>query len=827
VSFRPKVQEMRAIPDSPVSNIAFSVIEDLTDGVLTHDATGRVVQWNDAALRILGAGAGTLAAADSSNPLWQAVHADGSPWPLETQPAQLALHAGRPVRDETMGIHRPDGAFTWVRVNAYPVLDDFGAVEGATTIFNDITDILGRATSQVAAQRRFITAFDRTTVGNLIVSAEGEFLAANPALAMLFGRTVAELLAIDRFGLAEQGISMHLFNALTSPQRDGTNAASFEYRRPDGEVRYGLTQICAIEWPGSDQCSMVQIVDITELAQSRIELERSVDLFQATFESSPIGLMIIGLDGVVRRVNTAMGRLLGLPAEQVAGLTFDDIIHPEEISRVKQFVAKATSRSAVAVDFRVVRPDGEIRWLRTQVTQIDTDEGPALLGQAVDHTAERRRDILNQSIDPLTGLLTRERLVATLEDHAFSHAVSTEHPIAVLVADIVDFKGVNDRLGPEGADQVLRRVGATIRASVPADADVARIGPDVFAVAALGIDAAAVANAAALIDRRLSEVDPNNPTVGGPITMRIGAIVVTRLDSSPDDILQQAEAASRSVESQPTDETSDAPTASKGRRTPIVLSSDGTDASQSWSEAVERALEDRNFLALAEPLVALSACRPLRRFELLVRLELPDSRLLTLPQFDRLAKRMGYGPVIDRWMIDHALELLAQDHDLEIEVNIAPSSLSDPGFLGELAGRLETLGGTSERLILAFTERNALDDLTQAMRFSDEARALGVRIALDEYIAAQGGGAYLESLGVSRVKLSGRLIRVAAKGTSERQMIAELARTAHEYGVEVAAPFVSDPHMLEELRDLGVDLAQGRLIGPPVPSSQLLVADPS
>ena len=149
---------------------------------------------------------------------------------------------------------------------------------------------------------------------------------------------------------------------------------------------------------------------------------------------------------------------------------------------MKQFVARATSRSAVAVDHRIVRPDGEIRWWRAHVTRIDTDEGPALLGQAVDHTADRRRDVLNQSIDPLTGLLTRDRLVSMLEDHVFSHAVSDDHPIAVLVADIVDFKGVNERFGPKVADQMLRRVGATIRASLPADADVDAIGPDVFAV---------------------------------------------------------------------------------------------------------------------------------------------------------------------------------------------------------------------------------------------------------------------------------------------------------------------------------------------------------
>ena len=812
---------MRAIPDFPTSNVARSVLPVLTDGVLTHDLAGHIVEWNDAAPRLLRTADDALTTSGPSNPLCHAVHADGSPWPIETQPAQLALYQGRQVRDETMGIRRPDGTFTWLRVNAYPIHDADGALEGATTIFNDITDMFERAASQQATQSRFVTTFERSPVASLVVGTQGKLLAANAAFAMLVGRSVAELVTIDRFALAELGISMHLFNALSSPERNGTNAASFAYQRPDGEIRYGLTQICAIDWPGSDQSSMVQVVDITELAQSRLELERSVNLFQATFDSSPIGLMIFGLDGVVKRANSAMARLLSRPAAQIAGLSVDDFIHPEEQLRVRQFVARATSRSAVAVDHRIVRPDGEIRWWRAHVTRIDTDEGPALLGQAVDHTADRRRHALTQSIDPLTGLLTRERLIARLEDHVFSHVVSDERPIAVLVADIVDFKGVNERLGPEGADQVLRRVGATIRASLPADADVARIGPDVFAVAVYGIDTAAVSNAAALIERRLREVDPGDMMGDISISVRVGAVVVTHLDSSPDDLLQRAEGASRSEDGRAAGERG----TGAGRWTPVVLSSDRTPESKSWAEALQEALENRQFVALAQPLMSLGASKPLRRFELLVRLAMPDGQLLAVPRFDQLAQRMGFGPVVDHWMIDRALELLAAAPDLELEVNIAPSSLSDLGFVAELAMRIEELGGVSNRLLLALTERSVLDDVTQALRFSDEARALNLRIVLDEFMAAQDGGSYLESLGISRVKLSGRLIRAAVNGTSERQMIAELAKTAHENGVEVAAPFVTEPHMIDELRSLGVDFAQGYLIGSPVPVADLLVSD--
>ena len=327
----------------------------------------------------------------------------------------------------------------------------------------------------------------------------------------------------------------------------------------------------------------------------------------------------------------------------------------------------------------------------------------------------------------------------------FSHVVSNERPIAVLVADIVDFKGVNERLSPEVADQVLRRVGATIRASLPFDADVARIGPDVFAVAAFGIDAATVANAAALIDRRLAEVDPSDMMGDIPISVRIGAVVVTRLDSSPDDLLQRAEGASRSEDGRPLGGRG----AGTGRWTPVVLTSDGATESKSWSEELEEALEGRQFVAFAQPLMSLRDAQPLRRFELLVRLVMPDGQLVALPRFDQLAQRMGYGPVVDHWMIERALELLTAAPDLELEVNIAPSSLSDIGFVTELAMRIEELGRASKRLLLALTEQSVLDDVTQALRFGDEARALGMRIVLDEYMAAQDGGSYLESLGIS------------------------------------------------------------------------------
>ena len=495
---------------------------------------------------------------------------------------------------------------------------------------------------QQASHRRFLTTFEHSPVGSLIVGPDGTLLAANLAVRDAHRATESPR-SWRSTGSRSPNWASRCTCSSPSRRRSATvpNAASFEYRRPDGEVRYGLTQICAIEWPGSDQCSMVQVVDMTELAQSRIELQRSVNLFQATFDSSPIGLMIFGLDGVVRNANPAMGRLLSRPAAQIAGLSVDDFIHPEEQLRVKQFVARATSRSAVAVDHRIVRPDGEIRSWHAHVTRIDTDEGPALLGQAVDHTADRRTRRPQPVDRPADGsarpatawsrcsriMCSGTRCPRTIRSRCSSPTSSTS-------------RASTSGSGPKVADQVLPPPSAPRSAPrSPPTPTSRRIGPDVFAVAAFGIDAATIANAAALIDRRLAEGDPNDLMGDSPISVRIGAVVVTRLDSSPSDLLQRAEGASRSDEANATGEL-----AGSRRRAPVVLSSDGTEESKIWSEALEEALEARHFVALAQPLMSLGASKPLRRFELLVRLEMPGGQLLALPRFDQLAQRMGYGP---------------------------------------------------------------------------------------------------------------------------------------------------------------------------------------
>ena len=117
------------------------VLETISEGVAILDAHGRIVEWNTAAEQVLGLSPDQISGRTSLDPLWGAVHPDGTAWPGETHPTVQALTTGKPVRDAVMGIVRGTGSLVWLRVNSTPFVEPDGSVTGALTSFADITEV--------------------------------------------------------------------------------------------------------------------------------------------------------------------------------------------------------------------------------------------------------------------------------------------------------------------------------------------------------------------------------------------------------------------------------------------------------------------------------------------------------------------------------------------------------------------------------------------------------------------------------------------------------------------------------------------------------------
>ncbi len=312
-----------------------AVLEASNDAVVLQDEEGRIVRWNDRALQTFGLTAEEIAGRNWVDPRWGSIRLDGSDLPGDLHPAMLALQSGEAVDGFDMGVHRPNGERRWLRVNSRPLRDGDGVVIGVLSDFCDHTDDVVSATSSDTDAERFRTAFERSPVALLVVDDKGRFLDANRALCELFGISLAAITGLDWITLSERGMSDQLSRLLLPPFVRETEPDVLEYHHADGRIRHGLTQVCAIRWPGADAAAMVQIVDVTDRVESTRQAELLADQLALVFENSPVGTGLVSSDGVWLRANPAVGRLLGEPVAAIIGAQVVDYIHPDDIDLVR------------------------------------------------------------------------------------------------------------------------------------------------------------------------------------------------------------------------------------------------------------------------------------------------------------------------------------------------------------------------------------------------------------------------------------------------------------------------------------------------------------
>ena len=527
------------------------------------------------------------------------------------------------------------------------------------------------------------------------------------------------------------------------------------------------------------------------------------------FRRSPIAMVVFSASGVIEHINDAMARVVGVSADLLVGRTADSVVHPDDVDMIGRFAQFDSDREPVELDHRVIRSDGEVSWLRSSVVALQHGDTHSFFVQSIDHTTSRRRDIELRSIDIVTGLLSRDGLMAKLEELVATRDRQSFAPYTLLAVDIDDFRGMNDRLGSIAADRALFLVGACIRAALPVGVYVARVGADVFIVLLPGMD---VREANVAAEHLLGGLDASVSGRGLPaLGYKLGAVVVRDRDVDPADAV-------RLVEQRAHDPVTASEALVVGEITSSSLSVGSLPAASlavsEWGSAVESAIAARSYIAVGEPLRMMHrGLAPLERYELFVRLVLPDHKWVSLPKFEPYAQHLGRGTDVDRWMVTFAVGMLKSNPNLELEVNVSAVTLGDATFVDHVADEIRSARVDPAHLLLAVTERDVADDVRQALTFSEAVCAIGVGICLDEHGSVADGVRYLSLIGAKRVKLTSQYVRGAKQSSSDRAMIGILARAARELGIEVAAPFVTDDGIFAILAAVGVDLAQGRLIG--------------
>ncbi len=287
--------------------------------------------------------------------------------------------------------------------------------------------------------------------------------------------------------------------------------------------------------------------------QSMSVLSASADVFETFFDRARMGLALADLATSYVRVNDTYAELLGRAPEDLVGVTFTEVLHPDdrlpELMRVDDLLSGR--EESLSAEERYVAPDGRVLWVLHGVSLVrDADGQPAWFAVSAQDITERRRvetelraltaTLTERAVrDPLTGLSNRTLLLERLRA-VLARDARTGQSTAVLFLDLDGFKAVNDKYGHVTGDEVLQVVAKRLAGAVRPSDTVARIGGDEFVVLVEGASDQVVD---AVVERLRAAVVEPLPTLDLKVGVSIGVALSTRGEAEPRALITAADKA--------------------------------------------------------------------------------------------------------------------------------------------------------------------------------------------------------------------------------------------------------------------------------------------
>ena len=441
---------------------------------------------------------------------------------------------------------------------------------------------------------------------------------------------------------------------------------------------------------------------------------------------------------------------------------------------------------------------------------------------------EATEQLRTASHDQLTGLANRSALISEIE-RAIREA-GTDLQSTLLLIDIDDFRTLNDTLSYGVGDDVLVQVAQHIRDEVRREDFVARFGEDAFAVL---VRTPAIEQAVVTAERIRASLEHVEVETGGTaitvyLTVSVG-IAEIDANSSVKDVALRADSALCAAKS-----------AGKNRIVCSSVAAGGRDEPDAYTQIamIEDALEHDKFILHFQPIVPIVPINPnrgsknhfadqdhalkwvgymdgSRLHEALVRIEGPNGEIIPPGKFIPWAEAIGLVAQIDLWVLEHAIEVLNERPDMNVAINLSARSISRPSFLTQVEQRVASSGLAPGRLGFEITETAGLGNFKEVRNWMRRMKALGCSFAIDDFGSGHTSMSYLSDLPVDIVKITGTIVTSMVGNPSHGLVVEAINSVVHVVGAWTVAESVENEEALLELKNMGIDFAQGFYFAPP------------
>lgn len=560
------------------------------------------------------------------------------------------------------------------------------------------------------------------------------------------------------------------------------------------------------------------------------EVDRQQRYYRAVADNASDSFLVLSPDGVVIDAAGTLQNLVGYDLDRAIGGNALVVVHPDDQDVARALLDDALAHPGITVsgEVRVIAADRSILWMELFCTNHCAD--PAVGGMVVnahDVTArkEAEAELEHRALhDSVTGLANRAFLRDRIE-RALARRARDGNDVAVLFCDLDGFKLVNDTIGHEAGDDVLRIAAARFLRSVRPVDTLARIGGDEFAVL-IETSGDLAEEAATIANRLLSAMAQPVEVRGTPmvVTASIGIAVASRGgQSTPDDLLRDADTAMYSAKA-------------TGRNRAVPFEASMGTALQTRVQLgadLRSAIQRGELELLYQPIIDLDRGH-ITGFEALVRWNHPSRGLLAPAEFIGIAEENGTIVDIGRWVLHAACEearrwgTTASGETPMVSVNVSGHQLVHADFVDHVSEALVATGMPAQSLVIELTESALVDHTEQAAARLRALKAIGVRVAIDDFGVGQSSLSYLRQFPVDILKLDRSFIEMITRVDRVPALIAGLLELARTLNLTSLAEGIETTEQRIALAAEGCELGQGYLFSRPVDgatAASLLIGD--
>jgi diguanylate cyclase (GGDEF)-like protein/PAS domain S-box-containing protein len=703
-----------------------------------------------------------------------------------------------------------------------------------------------------ASEGKYRGLFETITEGVYQSGRDGRLRSVNPAFVAILGfGSAEELYALPSVATLYWNPADRAEFIRRVESEGEIRNAEFLMRRRDGQQLVILENGRAVRDAGNRITHYEgTIADITERKRAEQAVFAEKERAQVTLQSIGDAVISTDAEGRIEYINPVAESLTAWTLEEARGRPIGEVlslvneITREPIENPLLCVLDGGETSAPTDHSVLVTRSGHEVAIQESAAPICDRQGRVIGAVIVFHdvTKERRlkRALSYQaSHDALTGLINRREFDNRLHAAVLS-AQRGEGTYALLYIDLDQFKVVNDTCGHQAGDRLLRDVTGLLQSRVRASDTIARLGGDEFGVLLEGC----TVEQSTRIAEGVRQAIRDYRFVWGATTLSVGASVgvvqITAETESVANVMSAADIACYAAKDE-------------GRNRVHLYESDGMShprhREMHWVARVTRAAEENRLELFFQPIRPIARAGATAFHELTVRLRDDDGRLVAPGEFIPAAERYNVMSVIDRWVVQRAIERLKEwaaraelpeavisgtraraapelRRDLIasglplLAVNLSGTSLNEQSFIDFV---LHQVGDATLAQALCFeiTETAAVTNLSNATFVMRELKARGCKFALDDFGTGLSSFMYLKTLPVDYLKIDGQFISHVADDPVDRSMVEAICKVGKALGIETVAECVESQAVLDELGRIGIDYAQGYFLANPEPIERL------